>query len=483
MKGIQCYARLRNSCWIWGLLFGAVVSMTGCSVEHTENSKLMEPETARAISFDFIGGQDVMPIAGFFGPYISAKDVETNGEYVDYVTDECFKLIAEAGINLISYAPLDYDSQPQKLIESLVYGERYGVAVVVYDSYIERLAFEKEISLENVRMRLAEYEAYPAFAGVYLTDEPCTDYFLPEGYAEDWKYLESSAALASVLNEDLDLFTYANAYPSGDDGEVYERYLRDFTDTLKPKYLQFDRYPFYCENPTDLNLYLQDLAVVRKVAEENEIPFWAFIQAGSQFNDMSEKFDSVKPYYPSEGQMDWSINMALAFGAQGIDYFPLIQPYFYAIAESAPYDYERNGIIGADGNKTQWYDYVQRMSQHIQAIDEVLMNSVNKGVLACGEVTVAELQQAATYGAVLNGTSWNQLQTVVGEALVGCFNYHGRTALYAVNYLTDSSQQIQLLFDAKYKLTTIQAGEIKHWETEELTMEFLSGEGILIVLE
>lgn len=439
----------------------------------------MLPEMSNAVSFDFIGGEDVMPIAGYFGPYYEEHE---DGTHLDYITEECWKTISESGINLISYAPVDYSEYPDKVIENLKFAEKYNISVVVTDLVVERMAFDENLSENAVKARISEYDKYDSFAGVFLIDEPCTDYFLPEGEMEGWKYLDYWSNLAKTLNQSLGMFTYTNAYPCCGYGAEYERYLNDFVDTLKPQYLQFDRYPFYSAEDVDACEYFHDLAVVRKVAQEHDIAFWAFIQAGGQWNDAGVPFDSDTAYFPTEGQMDWSINTALAFGAQGIDIFPLIQPYGYADAVSQSHDFERNGIIGASGEKNRWFYYLQNISKQIKAVDEVLMNSVNKGVLAVGDAAQAELAKAKEYGAVLDGCSWRELEAVSGNALIGCFNYGGKTALYVVNYSTSSEQSIELSFKKKAEMKVTQNGVSHDTNADVLQLDLAAGEGVLIVI-
>ena len=114
--------------------------------------------------------------------------------------------------------------------------------------------------------------------------------------------------------------------------------------------------------------YFYNLSTYRANANEAGIPLWVFIQAGSQWNDANDRFDSVTPYYPNEKQFDWNINTSLAYGAKGIQYFPLIQPSWFAYAESTDFDFERNGIIGAWGNKTQWFYYAKIFSPILQLL-------------------------------------------------------------------------------------------------------------------
>ena len=173
--------------------------------------------------------------------------------------------------------------------------------------------------------------------------------------------------------------------------------------------------------------------------------------------------------------------MALVFGAKGIEYFPLIQPHYYAFAESTEFDFERNGIFGAWGNKTQWYYYAQDINKQIAAVDEVLMNSVNKGVIASGKQAVSDTSYAET--AIMEGTSWRELESIDGDALVGCFNYQGKTALYVLNYSYEYAQKINLNFNGNYKFTVVQNGETSHYKGNDITLDMFAGDGALVVFE
>ena len=56
----------------------------------------------------------------------------------------------------------------------------------------------------------------------------------------------------------------------------------------------------------------------------------------------------------TEAQMQWNVNMNLAFGAKGIQYFPMIQPN----PETYP-QFAGNALIDVSGKKTVWYDYAK----------------------------------------------------------------------------------------------------------------------------
>lgn len=471
---------------------GILLTLTllcGCSLQQAESKKVelekMEAEKVNSVSFDIIGGKDVMPIGGYYGPYVSIYN-EDGQTAPDYFTDEIWQAIADSGINWVCYSQLNYKEYPELVQKSLDFGEKYGLAINVYDSDILNMGNEPEISTEEITTRLSKYMNHPAFGGMYIIDEPCTSYFHPAGEGNEGRYLEFYKELAPILNQKLGMLCYTNAFPSGIEGNeytYYEKYIREFCDTLQPNYLMFDRYPFDAEQEGYINYYFHDLAIIRKVAEENEIPFMTFIQAGSQWNDAREYFDSVTPYYPNEAQFDWNINTALAFGAKGINLFTLIQPDYFAYAESTRFDFERNGLIGAWGNKNQWYYYLQNISRQIRAIDEVLMNSTSKGILVYGNAAEKDLNLAKEYGVLIEGNTFRELKSLEGEAIVGCFNYQGKTALYVVNYSMEQGQKLNLTFQDAYDFTRIQNAETEKLCGDGLTLDMAPGEGVLLVFE
>ena len=167
-------------------------------------------------------------------------------------------------------------------------------------------------------------------------------------------------------------------------------------------------------------------------------------------------------------------------GAQGIQWFPVLQPYQFTLAENGTWDFERNGLIGAIGNKNQWYYYAQKINKHIAAIDQVLMNSVSKGVIISGQQAKEDMELTSC---VIESGTFNQFQSITGEAMVGCFNYNGKTALYVVNYSYEYAQKLTLKFDGTQNIRKIQNAEESFVKGSSLTLDMAAGEGILLVLE
>lgn len=476
---------MKNNTFKRGMCLGFVVVMCisqtlGCANQKTVIEP-MEPEESVAVSYDIIGGKDVMPFGCQTGPYTPTSS-EDGQMAPDFITDEIWNDISDMGLNLIFQGFDDYAYMKDKVMKALDLSEKYNIAYVVNDSKIVDMALDGTASLETVSTRLSEYMYHPAFGGVNLVDEPATEYYLPEG--PESKQLKNLGVIGPILNQDLQVMPYHQVYPNVDPNgkETYVKYVNDVVDTLKPQYLAMNRYPLTAQNRDAIDEFFFDMAVVRQVAQQNGIPWWAYYGAGSQWNDVNSRFDT-DGYYPEEGPYDWHYNISLAWGVQGMIVFPLIQPYHFAYSNDPAMDFERNGCIGAWGNKNRWYYYTQDITRHIRAVDEVLMNSVNKGVIVSGAAANEAVKYARDYDAIIEGTSWRELKDVQGEAMVGCFNYQGKTALYVANYEQEYAQDIKLEFYDDYKIMVIQDAEVSYLQASELTLQMLAGDGALIVFE
>lgn len=459
--------------------------IVGCSNQQTPEKVLqngvkieaMEAEKADNFSFDFIGGTDVMPIVGYYGPRPEAESYNGN-RTPDYYSDEIFQLIKATGVNVISYNVTEYGPHSDLVFRLLEQGEKYGIGITVTDPRISFGAVKEDTPLELVDQYVNEYSNYPAYVANFIQDEP----FYAKGAEVGGVvgYVSDFAPAFQKLGK-LGLYGYGNLLPYGVSDEIYSAYLKEAVTTWETPYLSYDYYPYTTTKRgfTNAGEFFKNLKFVREAAEEANIPFWSFIQAGAQWADEGERFDS-EGYFPSQGEFFWSVGASLAFGAKGIQYFPLIQPIHFSYAKSEPYDFQRNGLIGAYGNKTRWFYYAQDMSAQIAAVDEVLMNSVNKGVLAYGKQAKSDLQDSPY---LIKGDGWRELVNVDGDAIVGCFNYNGKTALYVVCNDMEYAQEITLQFADNYNVTVTQDAEMKHLSGDSLKLILSAGNSALVVFD
>lgn len=443
----------------------------------------MKKEQTKAVSFDFIGGKDVMPIGGFYGPYSPSLD---RGKDIipEYVSKEIFQLIAEAGINLITASADDYAVLPEKVIKSLELGEEFGIGIFVQDGNIFKGIGNESFTVEEAKNAISKYAHYASYCGVHLVDEPDTSYYLGEPGVKGPRDVSNYGHIAKILQEDIGLYCYSNMFPTmyaEDKVRNYKRYVEEFCETIRPKILIWDYYPFDKCREERWPMYFWNMDIIRQYSNKMNVPFWASIQAGSQWAEGGlVEFDSEMPYYPNEAQFNWNINTCLAFGVQGFQYFPLIEPYHFAYGKSTEWDFERNGIIGAAGNKTQWFHYAKKINQHIRAIDEVLMNSVNKGIIVSGEEAIKNMELTTC---VIETGRFEELLAVAGDAMVGCFNFQGKTALYVVNHSMQIAQNIELEFIETENIRVIQNAKETYVTKKHLTLNMAPGEGVLLVIQ
>lgn len=455
-------------------------TLSGCTMTESEDNKkveieAMEPEISASVSFDALGGKDVMPIGGFYGPF-NPKASYNGNAIPNYLTDEVYQALSEAGVNLIAQSYTSGDDNKQKALDL---GEKYGIGVLVSDDILSIPSMANQMSDVALAERLVKWSSHPAYCGIHVTDEPGSEVYYSQGGGGGM--MEDYEELCSRLSDNLDTFNYVNLIRCYSDTvkSAYELYLQQFFNTCSPTVLSYDYYPFCGDTRGTEELYFWNLAITREYAQEYDVPLWLYIQAGYWDAENKEEYEQ---YCPTEEEFAWSVNTGLAFGVQGIVYFPLIQPdmEMFATYPDGTWDFETSGLLGAVGNKTRWYYYAQNINQHITAIDEVLMNSVNKGVLAVG---TAKGDCGDTRDAVIEGNSWRELASVDGDTMVGCFNYQGKTALYVVNYDTQYAQKINLSFHDSYRMQMIQDGEKQFIEAEALTLDMNAGEGVLIVIE
>lgn len=500
-------------------------------------------DTSASATIDFLG-KNTMPIAGY-GIWNNSDIFDMNGIdekiFPDYDEEQYFEMFADAGINLINRGNEDYAINPSGALRQLENGTKYGLGVFVNDSKLLDITDATELS-----ERLKEYSSnskYESFSGLYLVDEPTT-----QDYGFAWSTLEGGEALytnykstAELLNaefENTEYLTYCNLFPIRDvesnfwqdiwsssditkaDKDAYKEYVNTINTNLNSKVISYDYYPFedtrIVGEKYDYNLYFWNMDLIRTTAlsanNGKGKPFWAYVQVGSQWkdpktqlgeNDNAEDYTLIggtyykkgafdSDYYPSESQFNWIVNTSLAFGAQGIQYFPLIQPIQFAYdSEKAEYDFEVNGVLSAWGGKTQWYYYAQEINKHIAEIDEVLMNAKTQKVV----VPASGNAKTQTDGLSSVATSYGVLNGVTGDALVGYFNYGGKVALYVANNqhwavgeeAEAKSQDVTLNLAYDYneiiKYENAERQDDIETTNKQLKLTMEAGEGILLVLD
>lgn len=373
--------------------------------------------------------------------------------------EDVFDLIYKSGVNLITYSDYTYgvDGQTENVIKQLQLAEKKGISMFIRDGRLSN----QDYTAEELAQKLASYSMYRSFKGLTIYDEPSATDGSYGRYGNDNKTLDAYAKLSSSIQTYGNLTAYTNLFPldsSLGNEDEYKAYLEEYCKNYKPKILSFDDYPFDMADVSNMSTYFRNLAIVRETAIQYKIPFWAFVQAGSNWGTQ-EKATTNDNNTPTAEEFRWNVNMNLAFGAKGIQYFPLVQPDYYAETEDGSgYDYKRNGLIGADGvTINDWYYYAVEANNQIKAVDAVLMKSESKGIMTVGTYATLNtvnsgmpvFEQFREITAISTDETPGLLNSTYG-AVAGCFDYRGKTAVYVVNYDVNKANTITLSFNDTY---------------------------------
>lgn len=390
--------------------------------------------------------RNVMPIGGYNGPSTEAQ-----------ITDKIYSIIKNVGINFINVSGLGYglnaanSGEEALLLKALKKSQNYGIDMLVTDSNAGG-------SASNISSRyLSKFNHFKSFKGYYIVDEPVSNFY---GNAVNASF-DSIKGSASLFNSFANLFGFVNLLPMTDVDNLtdyskevaYREYIDECVRCCNPKFLSFDDYPFSVFEGTGetQEAYFGSLTAIREKSLQYGIPFWSYIQAGANFPKLANVgcTAATANNSPTEAQSIWTVNTALAYGTKGIIYFPLIQPDYFAKTNhgKGKADYDRNGIIGADLTTiTRWANYAKIANKQVSKVDEFLLNAKTTEILAVGEAP-----QRCT-GISKTVDSNGILKSVIADsgAIIGVFEYRGKTAFYVVNNDTVNEQNITLNFNGKY---------------------------------
>lgn len=486
------------------LMLGFSALAVGCSDDIQSNAVLLEegkyfytekqtPQTVNKLAFDFLGGDDVMPIGGFYGPYASGGS--TNGfQFPDFVQEKYYKLLSDAGVNMVVYSRDNDSANKASILESLELGEEYGIGYFVSSSELDTLAGrsttyqtgdELPFDLDTLADKMQEFSQYDSFLGMHVVDEPF------------WQQMDGLTKAYMLMDEigysSYPLFSNALGYSVTDfvrggyqTNITADQYYDELFNRVGFNFLSATGY-YYTEKDTaddDLSKMFSDLSALWQLSKEYNVPLWRMLQAGGQWNDAAVEIESVDPY-PNEAEVLFDVNIALAYGCKAIQYFPLIQPLHFAYAPNGTYDFDRCGLLSAAGGVTQWYYYAQKANKQVKAVDHVLMNAESMGLIVHGSKAkeLALVGSTSNRADIISSGTFRQLQRVSGDdCFIGCFDYLGGTALYVVNYSRTEKANVALEFDNYYGYDIIQRAQTASVMGNAFDLVLQAGEGALITL-
>lgn len=257
-------------------------------------------------------------------------------------TKERYQELRDAGFN-ISFSHFYRDEQVEKALEA---SKGTGVKI---------MATSNEI-YSDTRNSVGKFKSHPGVAGYFLRDEPT---------AKDFKNLADFRD--RIMAADSTHLLYLNLFPSlvnpaslGTDS--YEEYVERFVNEVRLPFISFDFYPIV-EDTNSGTIYYRptvydNYEVISKVAKRHGIPFWAFCLSTAH-----------EPYpVPTPVHLRFEAFTALAYGAQGIQYFTYWQPV------SDKWNFHHSPI-DETGKRTDTYYLIRDLNKEIQALSKVFLGA------------------------------------------------------------------------------------------------------------
>lgn len=311
---------------------------------------------------------------------------------------------------------------------------------------------------ERLDSVIADCANHPALWGYYVWDEPNSSYFKRLATANRY-LLKKDPRCIPYINL---LPTYASLEQLG--APTYEQYVDEYLRVVRPKLLSYDNYTLLegSERPD----YFENMEIIRRQSIKHGVPF--------VFVLLSTPHDPYRD--PSESDLRWQVNTALAYGAHGVMYFTYETP-------TPSTDNCRNGIINADGTRGRKYEEVKRINAELLKLGPLFMRL--KSVAVYHTAPVPTGAKALPGDGLIRAVDG-------GEFVIGQFSSDDG-AIYAmfVNRSLKSAAHPKIVFSKKVQLyevsrttgreqaaMTSQSGNLTIWSPK-----FVPGQGRLVRID
>ncbi|MHC4887479.1 MAG: hypothetical protein ACYTGH_20575 [Planctomycetota bacterium] len=308
---------------------------------------------------------------------------------------EVFATIADCGINLfmttgMDGGPSDLEEAKAAVRKQLDLAAEHGLKAIVCDRrFIPQVRPGDEGWKREADAGLADYVDHPAVAGFHVLDEPIVN---GKGDRPD---VEDVGRMVRYLTaQSPGTLAYANGLGLGSRGmNSFEEYLDAFVGTIDPQIISTDCYPLttvpdeslfpgYVEDDCGLMIpelgsyyreaYWEGWETQRRIADRYSKPIWGFVLSVPHTH--SHWF-----YGPvTEGTIRLEAFTALAYGAQGIQYFSMR-------TNTRNNNYE-DSIIAPDGRPSLRYEYFRRVNRDLAVLGPILSRLRPAGVYYRGYI-------------------------------------------------------------------------------------------------
>ena len=330
--------------------------------------------------------------------------------------------------------------------------QKYGLKYIIGDSRINSKAPGEPVLLANLDAVLADYASHPATGGYFITDEPNSSEFPKLAAINQYLFKKDPKHLPFI-----NLFpNYANEAQLGN--KTYQEHVEQFCSIVKPLILSYDHYIMMATDPNKpehLGSYFTNMEIVRTEGLKNGIPSCFILLVTPHWSYRN----------PTDADLRWQVNTALAYGYKAILYFTYYTP-------GDPFN---NAIIDGKGERTEHFNQVKRINGELRVLGPTLMKLTSTGVYHTGEIPAG-----------CKALNPKLPIKVEGEPLVlGMFRHEdGSTWAMVVNRQLRSKTTAKLSFKGKIQEMSPKTGVMRNLKlvNGSVTLALAPGEARLLKL-
>lgn len=266
--------------------------------------------------------------------------------------DAQYAEVAECNFTHAMFASNGTSREQNKAI--LAACETHGLKYILNDDRVLAHQPSDPAFAANLDAIVTDYANHPALAGYFMTDEPAPD-----------RFPLLAAVNQYLLKKDPQHPPFINLLPNYVDekyiGTTYEDYVDKYCSIVKPKLLCYDHYALF--EGVERDGYFANLETIRRNALKYEIAMGFILQCTPHgtYRD------------PSDTDLRWQVNTALAYGCRALLYFTYFTP-------TDPEANFHNGILDAQGKRTPHYAMAKAINAELKILSTTLVHLTSTGV-------------------------------------------------------------------------------------------------------
>ena len=237
-------------------------------------------------------------------------------------------------------------------------------------------AANPETVSQRIQYLYDEFGSHPALAGLLLYDEPHRSLFGILRHAKEQVEQKVGGGDLPYVNVWPSHASPKNALGAESYADYLEKYMNEsrYKSAVAPPALSFDHYPLLAKEKTTPDFFYNH-AVIRNFARRFGVPSWGFVQSMG-FDGRNVGLGVRRT--PDRAEIFWQINVALAYGVKGIQYFTYWTPENNEVKFG-------NALITRAGDPTLLYDYAAEANESLRKVGGVLLPLTSVSVTHFGE--------------------------------------------------------------------------------------------------